>query len=210
MFEQVRAHIEEILDIVERCPEKWQERCFDLLMSNLLQSVEGMKSDSRSGATSSRQTADSQATAAADPTATEKGGMEIKPSDLHIKVRKFLNDNGLTVNQLNALFYREGEEFKPLFETMGTTKMNESQIRLALLESLRRALNNGDFVFDPERVRQMCRDLKCYDPPNFTSNFKDRSDDFWSWPNKYSKGITVELLPEGKKVLAEVVQALTS
>lgn len=53
--------------------------------------------------------------------------------DFHIKVRKFLETNNIGIDIINSLYYKENERLMPLYESLNTTKMAESQIRLALL-----------------------------------------------------------------------------
>lgn len=36
MFEKVKGHLNEIIDIADKCPEKYQEKCFEILLSSLV------------------------------------------------------------------------------------------------------------------------------------------------------------------------------
>lgn len=36
MFEKVKEYLNEIIDIADKCPEKYQEKCFEILLSSLV------------------------------------------------------------------------------------------------------------------------------------------------------------------------------
>src|SRR5207248_8901682 len=70
----------------------------------------------------------------------KRGGEDLLTGDLHLKARKFLDKQGLSVDDLNELFYKEAGVIKPLFEDLKTTRASESQIRLSLLAALQNAI----------------------------------------------------------------------
>ena len=129
---------------------------------------------------------------------------EISKTDLHIKTRKFLEDNGLSVADINDIFYRENGEIKPLYEDLNCTQMSESQIRLALLSGLENGLSTGEFTFDVKFVRDRCKDHKCYDGKNFIANFRN-NDQLWDDFSDY-KEQPIKISTEGKTELAIVIK----
>jgi hypothetical protein len=36
MFEKVKEHLKEVISIADKCPEKYQEKCFEILLSSLV------------------------------------------------------------------------------------------------------------------------------------------------------------------------------
>lgn len=200
-WSRVKQEMVEVLDIVKMCPEPLQERCFELLTTALLQEgvprvkTDAPRQDEKDSAGSVEST---------DPVGTD----EISETDLHLKVRRLLSKEGVSLAQVNALYYKEDDSIKPLYDTLGTHKMAEAQIRLALLAAFEHALPNGDFCFAVEDVRSRCSDMKCYDSANFAANFKKSASLFDNFA--YKSGATGELSAEGKKELAAAIKALAA
>jgi hypothetical protein len=86
--------------------------------------------------------------------------------------------------------------------------LSESQVRIALLSALRNGLENGDFEFDGEAVREECNTRKGYDPSNFAANFKNSSDLFDGFEKYERSNPVVKLSEDGKKKLGDLVRAL--
>lgn len=196
----VKQDMVEILGIVKMCPEPLQEKCFELLVSGLLQ--DGNRSKQV------RKPAQELTPDAPLDTPPATTGDDIVEADLHTKVRRFLSKEGIAIDQINVLYYKEDGEIRPLYETPGTHKMAEAQIRLALLTAFENALPNGDFCFDVETVRTRSQDMKCYDSANFAANFKNSAALFDNFT--YKKGGTGELSSDGKKELATAIKLLAA
>lgn len=132
---------------------------------------------------------------------------DLQLKDLPIKVRKFLEKQGLSIDHINELFYRENLELKTLYEDLKTTKTSESQIRLGLLSALQTALETGEFEFNGESVRQQCQLRKCYDAGNFIANFKNNTKLFEGFSD-YDKKAAIRLSEAGRKQLADLIKEL--
>ena len=85
--------------------------------------------------------------------------------------------------------------------------MAASQIRISLLQALRNAISCGEYEANIKDIRQECTDRKCYDPKNFTANFRNNKKlfDFDSFTRETK---TVRLSEAGRKELAQVIQEL--
>lgn len=133
---------------------------------------------------------------------------DIEMKDLHVKARKFLEKQGTTLQDINQIFYKEGDEFLPLYEELKSTKIAECQTRIGLLQALAAGLKTGEFQFSGEDVRKECQDRKCYDTKNFSANFKNSSSLFEGF-DKYDKSVpTVRLSEAGRKQLASLIAEL--
>lgn len=204
MFKDIKQQISEILEIVKVCPENLQEKCFEILLLVFLQDRMPARPLEAKGATAqTRHALEDDIQQGGEPTTQE----DIAQKDLHVKARKFLKDKGISMEEINQIFYRENGDFKPLYDDLKTTKLAESQIRLALLEALEKVMKDGDFEFDGESIRGKCQDYKCYDSANYTSNFKSRAKLFDGF-DKYESGTPIKLSNEGKNKLAELIKAL--
>lgn len=201
----------ELAEIAKECPDNLQAICFELLLKHYLDSISPKSSKTADVAP--------QAAAAASllqPVPGEKdvvlqdiakGQDDISESDLHIKARHFMKKCGISIEQLNNLFYKDDGKIAPLYEDLKTTRLAEGQIRIALLQSLRNAMANGEFQASVEEIRTEANVRKCYDKNNFAANFNNNVSlfDF----SKYDKSIqTLKLSEEGRKELAEVIKEL--
>ena len=210
MRNDLKTAILEIVEIVKSVPEPLQGRCSEMLLADHLESQkhapnprpaeEKVSTEKNGTPTATLPAPDEKPIAQAD----------IQLPDLHLKAKKFLEKHSLSIADLNEVFYKEGADFKPLFDYLKTTKLAESQIRIAMLEALKSGLTTGDFQFDGEVVRAECQVRKCYDGPNFAANFKNNSGLFEAFEG-YKKATPIIRLSEtGRNRLAELITELKS
>lgn len=203
MTDKIKEKVLEFAGIAKECPENLQVKCFELLLSHYLNQL-SVKIEKKH-----EEKKDEPSPPAVDKSSEGSHNQEdIFERDLHLKVRQFLKKSNLTVAHLNQIFYKEGGEIKPLYDDLKTTKAADSQIRIALLHSLRNAISTGDFQLDREEVRKETQVRKCYDAPNFAATFKYNKalfDNFSTYDKSQSK---ITLSSQGKERLAEVIQEL--
>jgi hypothetical protein len=191
----MEEEIKKILEFVKLCPPNLQEKCFEILLTRAL-------SNSSKGKGNEQHIGEEEITT---PPSTNTGD-EIKLADIHTKARK-LFEKGISLEQINNLFYKEDGEFKPLFDDLKSTKVSESQIRLSLLEAFKNAIKTGDFSFNTDRIKELCDIYKCYDLANFSTHFKNNRKFFME---DYKKGSVLTLSPVGKTRLVEIIKEIAS
>lgn len=207
MYQKLKSEIAEIIEIVNKCPESLQEKCFEVLLQNFISSNEDAKESSNCNINTIKSAVENEITESAVDTVTDSEDEEIALKDFHIKTRKFLESNSICIDTINALYYKENEKLMPLYESLNSTKMAECQLRLELLTAFENSFSNtnGEMIFNGEVVRQRCQDMKCYDTANFSANFKKTSSMFDNWNEKYEKKTDYSLSTEAKKELAKVI-----
>ena len=206
MSEKLKQKIMEFVALAKDCPENLQEKCFELLLADYLQQLRPKAPSVLGDARQAKPTGDEAKKEGEDKKTPKQE--DIAETDLHVKARQFLKKCGLTVGHINQLFYKEEGKFLPLYDDLKTTKVSESQIRIALLHSLLSGMRTGDFEFDGESVREEAQVRKCYDRPNFAAHFKNSKELFESF-SKYSKtSPTIKLSADGKAKLADVIKDL--
>lgn len=207
MDEELKKKVLEVGEIVKGLPAAVQEKAFEMLLSLELGGTPVRKSK---GADAMPESDDSKAgtEGGAEAAVQRRGGEDLAPQDLHLKAKKFLEKQGLSIENLNELFYKEGSEIKPLFEDLKTTKSSESQIRLGLLSALRNAIQIGEFEFNGEDVRQQCQLRKTYDAANFKANFRNNKKLFDKFENYEKEKPEIRLSEEGREALAKLIKEL--
>jgi hypothetical protein len=208
----LKVLVQEVIDATKLCPEPLQALAFEILLKHQLEMSSGeiVRPGPRK--------IDTPVEGPARPVISEDTPVEIEEKaadsdeeintkDLHAKVRKFLQENGLSLKDVNGLYYKEGSEIKPLYDDLRSTGMSESQIRIALLEAFENAIGTGNFEFKGESVRDKCKIHKAYDSPNFTRNFRNNAALFESFES-YDPSKPIRLSAAGRTRLAAVLTEL--
>lgn len=213
MYLELKKEILDIIEIVQQCPERLQEKCFEMLLSQYLSEHKVEKNHTKVKENVVKNVAIEDETVGS--TVSEKGtndssADEIKISDFHIKIQRFFSSNGISISDINYLYYKEDGKLMPLYESLGSTKMSECQIRLELLTAFENSFSNvnGDMSFNGEEVRQRCQTMKCYDTGNFSTILKKSSNLLDNFNDKYDKSTEYILSSEGKKELAKIILEL--
>lgn len=212
MYTKLKEEIKNIIEIVQQCPEKFQEKCFDMLLNQYLSDINKNNENSKPIAvkTNTEEETISESAVGEGIACESSTNDEIKISDFHIKIQKFLSNNAISITDINNLYYKDNNRLLPLYETLGSTKMSECQMRITLLTAFENSFsdNNGEMYFNGEIVRSRCQELKCYDGANFSTILKKNSVFFDNFGDKYDKNVNYNLSVEGKKELAKVIMEL--
>ncbi len=203
MKHDLKASIKEIAEIASSCPENLQAICFELLLKDLLgQTIKDNQTPQE--AVEKNDIKNKEQKEEIETPSQE----DFKDSDLHVRTKKFLTDNNLTIKHINQIFYKEGDKVEPLFDDLKTTQLAESQIRISLLQALRNSISTGNLEFNGEHVRSETILRKCYDGNNFTANFKNSKMLFEVFEKYDKKTPTIKLSKEGRSELAKIVSEL--
>ena len=194
----VEEKVIEIVSILKECPENLQEKCFELLLKEFPEKQSSPPEGGEKGQIEEENLQKED----------ESQQEDFSEKDLHLKARKFIQSNKLTMDHINQIFYKQGEKIHPLYHDLKTTKASESQLRIAMLQALKNAMDNGEFEFNGEEVRAECMLRKCYDAANFTATFKNKKECFEDFTKYNKKSPTIYLSNEGKSELAEVIRQL--
>jgi hypothetical protein len=203
--------VKELAEIASSVPDNLQAMCFELLLRDHLESARNNTGDSekRSPESAKSQNVDGALPDQAQPMTDQAAPAQadLLLTDLHVKARKFMDKHGVTIVEVNNLFYKEDDKVLPLYEDLKTTRMSEGQVRIALLHAFHRALSDGEFVAEVDLVRSECRDRKVLDAGNFAATFRNNSAlfDFETY-DKETKSI--RLSEAGKDELREVIKKL--
>jgi hypothetical protein len=211
----LKTDVLELAAIAKECPDGLTERCFELLLTHYLKQMETATKGAAIEASGTAPVAPpstpvlpTKDVSDATVTTDAPSGHDLTVKDIHVKAKKFLEKYQKTIGDLNQILYKEGDELRPLFEDLKTTKTSESQIRIALLQALTSGIGSGEFQFDGEEVRKECQARKCYDAGNFSANFKNSADLFDGFEKYDKQSPTIRLSEVGRSALARVIDEL--
>jgi len=209
--QDLKTNVLEIAEIAKACPDNLQAKCFELLLSRYLEGLPTPATPPKVKEKTPPDDAQQELSQQSEGTGNGGGGgteQDLTSADLHVKTRKFLEKYGRTITDLNQLFYKENNELKPLYEDLKTTKITESQIRIALLAALKEGIGTGEFVFDGEAVRTECQVRKCYDKANFAAIFKRNAGLFDAFDSYDPDSPKIRLSESGKELLSGLIVEL--
>ncbi len=204
-MKKLRDKVLEIVKIVQECPQNLQQICFEILLKHAI-----IAGEAQGSAPQLEQKGNGAPEKKEPKSVIEQAAQtqdDLSGSDLHVKTKKFLDKQQLTIEQLSQLFYKEGNQILSLYDDLNTTRTSESQIRITLLQCLQNAIRTGNFQTTVEMVREESITRKCHDSGNWSNNYKNNKGlfDF----DKYSKKVkTIKLSEEGKKELANVIKEM--
>ncbi len=186
--EELESKIKEFIDIAEKFAEPYRQKIFEVLLTNYLRSAQTPEDIPRKIETPA-------------PTLQSFAQKFIVP----IGVRAVLQQYDVPEENIQKLFVIEGSEIQPKFKIYHSKK-SDAQMQVALLTALENALKpSGKFEFSMESVRNRCKDdYAVYDLANFKAHFRNNAKLFKNLDDEEH----VELSPDGKAELAEVILAV--
>lgn len=191
--------LNEIVELANSCPEKYQEKCFEILL--------GAELNSSNANTPERSLIPDEPSNSSTTDRTETSH-EISKLDLHIKTQNFLEKFGIEYKTINRVFYKEGGAIRLMVDDLKTTRSSEVQVKLGLISAFINAVENGSFDFDGEAIRALVQERKAYDKANFAANFKNNGSLFESLTSYSKQSPTIKLSEAGKAELATLIKDL--
>jgi len=177
VFEHVRERIKEILEIAETCPEKYQVKCFEVLLESLLTpqfppAAEGTVQAPDEGA----------------PQKAQQPG--------------FFQQHNIAQDVWSKVFNIKGETCDIIVRDLKVKPKSRRQIRLALLGAVANFLVTGKASVTKQWLVDMCKRYGAYDSPNFSAHMRKRVDLFVARGDVWE--ITVPGQQEAANVIKEL------
>ncbi|AEU35452.1 hypothetical protein [Granulicella mallensis] len=198
-YEEFKEEIKAIAEIADSVPQSFKERCFEVLLQNLLASTP------------------STATAALPPVQQPPADTnDVKPPvgvngtiPTPSQVKVLMQKTGLTQEDLSAVLMYEDQSVLFVHEPQ-TTKVARGQVEWALLLALKNGIESNVLSADPEKIRSVCQEKGFYDKANFIKNFKGTTTAGYFTGAMEAQGEAQKLTTEGMKELAKVVKDLSA
>jgi len=197
-YERLKKEITEIAAVAGQAPEPYREKCFELLLNQLLR-----ESPPAAGA-KKKPDADVPPAVAAQAIDERQGNGLVFPAT----VKAFMRRTGVAQSEIEAIILVEGSEFHFVREP-SHSNISKGQVEWALLIALKNAILNGNagLSVDAEAVRSVVQDKGFYDNANFAKNFKNAKYAAWFKGTLEPQGDPVTLSVEGEKALASLIKS---
>jgi hypothetical protein len=198
-YEELKEEIKVIAEIADSVPQAFKERCFEVLLQNLLASTPGTAAVAVPPV--------QQPPANTNDVKPPVGVNGTIPTPSQIKV--LMQKTGLTQDDLSAVLMYEDQSVLFVHEPK-TTKVARGQVEWALLLALKNGIESNVLSVDPERIRSVCQEKGFYDKANFIKNFKGATTAGYFAGAMEAQGEAQKLTTEGMKELAKVVKDLSA
>ncbi len=200
-YEHLKQEIGEIAKISAAVPEQFQERCFELLLTNLLAPHAHSTPSTPSGFDHGGPGSDDDDGTGGN---TSGGASEIP---MQTQLRLLLAKTNLSADDLQRVLMMDAGQVHFVREPTGTT-ISKGQIEWALLLALKNAIENNKLETDPEAVRSICQDKGYYDKSNFAANFKKAKAASYFKGVLENQGAAQGLTNEGMDALGALIKSL--
>jgi len=197
-YATLKTEIKEIADIAGSVPEPFREKCFELLLQQLL-----------GGQASVIPPPVSHSLTASETQLPAAGATTIASSKIPVKaqLRVFMQRTNVTLDELQRILLVDGEDVHFIREPAHGT-VAKGQMEWALLLALRHAITDNEFSTDPEDVRSISQEKGFYDKANFAAIFKRQPYAAYFRQPLQPQGTRQTLTNEGQTALGELVKAL--
>ncbi|MFZ2039023.1 MAG: hypothetical protein WAV11_03765 [Minisyncoccia bacterium] len=183
--------IKEITEVIKSCPQNLQEKCFEILLNNIL--LNQVKKDSPIVGINTSQKPQVNMT-------------EIFPSDINRRIKTFAGQFSLNEASISKIFViDESGNISIEVTDLKAKKTSQQQRRLALLIGTRHQFMEGAFDVPNDELREMSVTYGIYDAANFAANIKNFKEIFAG----FKSGAKNKLSPIGKKEAADLIKELS-
>jgi hypothetical protein len=188
-YAQLEEEIKKIVELAEKQPEKYQVKCFEILLNAVIAPSASVNNVPPSIST----------------TPITEVKQQTEKIELPIDVQSFLLQYSIPEDAIDKIFFKKGQEIRPK-KKIPSDRISTAQMQVSMLVALENALKGPDykFEFSYQKAKELCKQWGKYDSKNFTQNFKNNKKYFESLSDEEH----VILSPEGKDELAELVAEL--
>jgi hypothetical protein len=198
-FEKLKEEIKAIAEIADSVPDAFKERCFEILLENLLGST---APETKKLAQDPPPAPPVPAVQKKEPAPASENGATI-PLPSQIKV--LMGKTGVTAAELAKVIMFDDEVAHFIQEPQGN-KIARGQIEWALLLALKKGIEKNVLEVDPEVVRSLCQEKGFYDAANFQKNFKGANTAKLFAGEMVKQGSAQKLSNDGMTELGKIVK----
>lgn len=148
MLEEIRNCLNEVIGIANECPEKYQVKCFEILLDALV------KGEALAGA----------------PVIGPKVTGKLKP--------EFFSHYSISQDEWTRLFHFDGTSCSIIVKDLREKTVSRKQVKLALLIGIKSLLETREATISKESLIDICEQYATYDSSNFATHMKNQKNLF--------------------------------
>lgn len=194
LYPDSEKYIDEILKIVEKCPEPYKEKCFEVLLQGYVthQIKTNVGEDQHSGPNR--------------PPLSDETTKETQiPAEILQRFKTFAKRLDIGLDKLERIFDFTTDPFIYQPFTPPGTNAAEKARSIALILAGKTYLTTGNWNSDWKEVKALCVDHNCYNSTNHATNLqKGKSTIF----KTVEAGETIVLTPDGIKQAETIIKTL--
>jgi hypothetical protein len=196
MYEDGAKQLGVILELVKKCPDALQEKCFTILLQGYVDSEQARIVAPQAPVTSLQ-------TVEAPPAASAVAGEA--PPEVRGRLAALAKRLHVEEEELEELFDFTADPFvyNPL-AAPGDTNADKTR-NVALLVAVRTYLATGTWTADWSEVKALCIDLNCYDAANHAAHLRKGEGRLFK---TVAAGKTIELSGPGRTAAEQVLAGL--
>ncbi|MFC1942621.1 hypothetical protein ACFLWU_05335 [Chloroflexota bacterium] len=156
MFETIKDNLEKVVEISNSCPEKYQVKCFQVLLEALTRE-KPEKDVAFSNKDVSRQ-----------------------------NKSPFFAQNNISDEQWPKVYHNDGNGYKVIVNDLKEKTTAKRQVKLGLLLGVKNLLESNEAFVSKEELMEACKQYSCYDASNFSSYMKKNKNVFLSKGNGWA------------------------
>ena len=156
MFEKIRDHLNEVIDIADKCPEKYQVKCFEILLDALVKGE----------------------AVVAGAIAGLKMPGKLEPD--------FFRRYSISKDEWARVFHFDDSSYEIIASDLKERSKAGKQVKLALLLGIKGLLETGESSISKESLIDICKRYSAYDAPNFAAHMKKQKNLFLRKGDRWS------------------------
>jgi hypothetical protein len=151
MLEKIKETLNDVVSIADSCPEKYQVKCFEILLKASL-AAEGV--------------------ALADTGTVVPGRAKHKPSP------EFFSRHNIVEEEWQKVFHFDGSSYSIIVGDLKERSVSKKQVKLALLIGVKALLETGEGELDKAQLVELCKQHAAYDSANFATRMRKNKNFF--------------------------------
>lgn len=178
MFEKIKSHLGEVINISETCPEMYRVKCFEILLAALVEEEAALTPST-----------------AGKPAARE--GLTKSADD-------FFSRHNVSDQEWTKIFHLHDNSYSIIVKDLKERATAKKQVKLALLLGIKSLLETGQANVSRESLISTCEQYSAYDRGNFATTMKNRKNLFLAKGDGWT--LTVPGQSEAANTVKELAQ----
>ena len=178
MFEKIREGLREVISIADECPERFQAKCFELLLTALINN---------------------------ESPPEHSGYMPVQPSPQRShseQLPMFFKQAGISEAEIQTVFHDDGGTHQIIVSDLKAKTTSQKQVRLALLLGIQQLMDHNEALVPRDNLVTLCKQYSAHDASNFATYMRGNKSLF------LPKGNGWTLTVPGQQKAAELIKEL--